>query len=107
LGSWLSLPHGRLIVSTGWHVGQWHPPHEGDQFELELLGEGRAWYEPWGGMSPRGLTEASKLFSLGAPPARGLRADETPAQEMITEELLDPEQLLFSFTKEREVTYGE
>ncbi len=52
------------------------PPHVGDQLELELAGPGRAWLEPWGGKSPRELTRTFKAFSLRAPPAGGLHADE-------------------------------
>ncbi len=47
-------------------------PLDGDQFELELAGPGRAWQEPWEGKSPRGLTKCAEKFSLGAPPTGGL-----------------------------------
>ncbi len=42
--------------------------------QLELFGL-HAIELPWEGQSARGLTRSSKLFSLGAPPARGLRAN--------------------------------
>jgi len=59
-------------------------PHDSDQLELELAGLGRAWVEPWEGMSPRVLTGAFRKFSLGAPPAGGLHADAgLSAQRMI------------------------
>ncbi len=52
------------------------PPRVGDQLELELAGPGRAWYEPWGGRSPRVLTKAVNSFSLGALPLAGLRGND-------------------------------
>jgi len=52
------------------------PPRIGDQLSLELAGPGREWSEPWGGKSPRVLTQAWKRFSLGAPPTGGLHGDE-------------------------------
>ncbi len=48
-------------------------PHDGEQlllFSTKEMGE-----LPWRGRSPRGLTRARKIFSLGAGPAGGLRAD--------------------------------
>ncbi len=53
--------------------GERHPTSDSDQLELELMGRGLPWREPWSGKSPRVLTEAYEKFSLGAPPARGLR----------------------------------
>ena len=46
-------------------------PHVGDQLELELAGPGRAWLEPWGGLSPRVLTRTFKIFRLEATPPGG------------------------------------
>ena len=43
---------------------------DGDQFELFVPTEVEA---PWGGKSARVLTKVAQLFSLGAPPAGGLR----------------------------------
>ncbi len=48
-------------------------PRVGAQLELELAGPGLAWREPWGGVSPRGLTKMAQTVSLGAYPTRGLR----------------------------------
>jgi len=64
-------------------------PHVSEQLELELAGPGRAWYEPWGGKSPRGLTKAAKRVSLVALPARGLREYEyrRPEREYLQLEL--------------------
>ena len=65
------------------------------QFELELAGPGRAWYEPWAGRSPRALTGAAVMFSLGAFPAGGLHAEcATVCLDREQEQL---GQLLFSF----------
>ena len=56
-------------------------PPDGDQLELELAGPGRAWLEPWEGMSPRALTGAFKRFSVDALPAGGLPEDVTLAAQ--------------------------
>jgi len=44
---------------------------DGDQ--LEMFVPRWVQQEPWSGKSPRVLTRASQLFSLGAAPAGGLR----------------------------------
>ncbi len=50
-------------------------PHEWRQLQLELGCDlGRVWDAPWGGLSLRGLTKAAIMFSLRAPPPRGLPA---------------------------------
>ncbi len=51
------------------------PSRIGEQLELELLGVGRAWREPWGGRSPRGLTKAVETFSVSRIPPGGPRPD--------------------------------
>ncbi len=48
-------------------------PPDSDQLELELDDVRLEARLPWGGVSPRELTGAFKRFSLGAPPAGGLR----------------------------------
>ena len=49
------------------------PPRVGDQLELDLAGPGRAWIEPWGGVSPRLLTKMAKMIRVDPLPAPGLR----------------------------------
>jgi len=61
-------------------------PRVGDQLEL-LLGGDRVWIEPWDGRAPRGLTKASKMFSLQAPPAGVMWYSERCASEGSSEQL--------------------
>ena len=49
--------------------------HVSEQLELELAFGLTAWYEPWGGRDPRGLTRSAEMFSLGALPPAGLPDD--------------------------------
>ena len=87
---WLGTSRYRMVRT--------YAPRDGDQFELELSGPGRAYYEPWGGKSPRVLTRVAKAVSLGAHPPGGLPAKETAAR---TEVQLHEEQLLLPFTYAR------
>ncbi len=52
-------------------------PRVGDQLGLELVDPAKGRSEPWGGRSPRSLTRAFEMFSLGAHPARVLRGVKT------------------------------
>jgi len=51
-----------------------HPP-VGEQLELDLPNTRYRGWEPWEGVTPRGLTRAFVKFSLGAHPAGGLHAE--------------------------------
>ncbi len=76
-------------------IGRGAATHVGEQLELELGGPGLLWREPWDGKSVRGLTKAAKMFSLGAPPAGGLRGDDCSCVDRSGGQLR--QQLAFSF----------
>ena len=73
-----------------------------DQLDLGLGYAGRAYIEPWGGVSARGLTKIAIVLSLQALPPGGLPAGLTSG--CIDRQQEELGQLLLPFA--REVYYG-
>ena len=74
-------------------------PTHSDQLSLELAGSPGEVVLPWGGQSPRELTSAFKRFSLGAPPAGGLRGTLLVCKETSAAPAGDPLQLELFLSK--------
>ena len=66
-----------------------NPHHRGDQLDLGLPGVSPEGLELWEGRSPRVLTKAHILFSLGALPPAGLHAVDSGSYENCSEVMLD------------------